>query len=124
MSRPEVMVLKTATKEVGGRPAVYWHRALPPLGAEPIGDHTLEATSSRVAGTLAHRDELWDRCYRELMTNTESRLAQELVRLGGDCARIYDESIEPKRDEASGETWLHGRFSYVLYREPPRPQSP
>jgi len=32
-----------------------------------MAEHTLEATSGRVAGTLAHRDELWDRCYQELM---------------------------------------------------------
>jgi hypothetical protein len=97
---------------------VYWHRALPPLDAETIGVHTLEATSSRVPGTLAHRDELWDRCYQELMANTESRLAKEIARLGGDCARIYDESIDSRHDDAAGEAWLHGRFSYVLYRRP------
>ena len=34
---------------------VYWHRELPPLDAEVIGEHTLEATSMHVPGTLAHR---------------------------------------------------------------------
>ena len=48
---------------------VFWHRELPPLDAEVMDEHTVEANSGRVAGTLAHRDELWDRCYRELMTN-------------------------------------------------------
>ena len=43
---------------------VYWHRELPPLSAELMAEHTLEATSSRVPGTISHRDELWDRCYR------------------------------------------------------------
>jgi hypothetical protein len=43
---------------------VFWHRNLPPPDAEPIGDHTIEVTSGRVPGTLAHRDELWDRCYQ------------------------------------------------------------
>ena len=47
---------------------VYWHRELPPIEAELMADHTVEATSSRVAGTISHRDELWDRCYRELMS--------------------------------------------------------
>ena len=49
---------------------VYWHRELPPL-TELMAEHTLEATSSRVPGTISHRDELWDRCYRELMSNTQ-----------------------------------------------------
>jgi len=123
MARPEGIVLKTTTKEPASQATVYWHRALPPLGAEPIGEHTLEATSSRVPGTLARRDDLWDRCYRELMANTEFRLVQEIARLGGDCARVYDEAIEPKRDDASGEAWLRGRFSYMLYRQPALPVS-
>ncbi len=94
---------------------VYWHRQLPPIDAEVMGEHTVEATSSRVAGTLAHRDELWDRCYAELMANTHERLAQEVARLGGHYAHVYDESIDTKRDDAAGEAWLHGRFSYVLF---------
>ena len=64
---------------------VFWHRELPPLEAELVAEHTVEADSSRVPGTLAHRDELWwDRCYRELMANAEHRLGQEVTRLGGD----------------------------------------
>ena len=58
---------------------VYWHRELPPLDAELMAEHTVEATSGRVAGTLGHRDELWDRCYQELMANTSARLAQEIA---------------------------------------------
>jgi hypothetical protein len=50
------------------------------------------------------------------MVNAEDRLAQEIARLAGDSAHVYDESIEPRRDEAAGEAWLHGRFDYVLYR--------
>ena len=95
---------------------VYWHRELPPLDADPIGVHRLEATSSRVPGTLAHRDDLWNRCYHELMVSAEYRLAQEIARLDGHYAHVYDESIEPRRDQATGEAWLHGRFFYVLYR--------
>jgi hypothetical protein len=37
-------------------------------------------------------------------------------RLGGRCARILDERIEPKFDDAHGEAWLHGRYTYMLYR--------
>jgi hypothetical protein len=99
------------------RATVYWHRALPPVGAELLGEHALEATSSRVPGTLDHRDDLWDRCYQELMVNTELRLQQEIARLGGHYAHVYQEAIEPRRDQAAGEAWLHGRFSYMLYRQ-------
>jgi hypothetical protein len=97
---------------------VYWHRDLPPLEAEFIAEHTVEANSSRVPGTIAHRDELWDRCYRELMATGERRLQQELARLGGDFAHVHDEAIAPRHDDAAGESWLHGRFSYTLYRLP------
>ena len=98
---------------------VYWHRELPPLEAELIAEHTVEANSSRVPGTIAHRNELWDQCYRELMANAESRLVQEVTRLGGDLAHVHDETIDPKHDAAAGDAWLHGRFSYMLYRRPP-----
>jgi hypothetical protein len=33
---------------------------LPPVNAEIIGEHVLEATSERLRASLAHRDELWD----------------------------------------------------------------
>lgn len=99
-----------------GPPIVYWHRQLPPLDAEIVGEHVLEANSGRVRGSLSHRDELWDRCYRELIANTEARFAQEISRLGGDYAHVLDESIHSRRDDVTGEAWLHGRFTYVLYR--------
>lgn len=95
---------------------VYWHRELPPRDAEPIGDHTIEATSGRVPGTLEHRDEMWDRCYRELMDRVRFRLEQEIVRLGGDYAHVLSEHIEPKHDDRTGEAWMYGQFDYELYR--------
>ena len=88
---------------------VYWHRELPPMEADLIAEHTVEANSSRVAGTIAHRDELWNRCYEELMANAESRLIQEVVRLGGHYAHVYDEAIDPKHDDAAGEAVQAGR---------------
>jgi hypothetical protein len=100
-------------------PVVYWHRQLPPFGAEMIGEHVLEATSCRVQGTLAHRDELWDRCYRSLIATTEVRFAQEVARLGGHYAHVLDESIHSRRDDVAGEAWLQGRFTYMLYRRVP-----
>lgn len=99
---------------------MYWHRDLPPLKADLLGEHTVEASSGRVPGTLAHRDELWDRCYDELMASAESRLSQEVARLGGDYAHVHDEELSPKHDDAAGEAWLHGRFTYMLYRAPER----
>jgi len=35
----------------GDRKVVYWHRDLPPLDSESLGEHTVEADSMRVAGT-------------------------------------------------------------------------
>jgi hypothetical protein len=103
---------------------LYWHRELPPVAAELIGDHTVEATSGRVIDTLSHRDELWQRCHAELIANVSDRLIQEIARLGGHYAHVHDEVIEPRHDEAAGEAWLHGRFSYMLYRRPPTSRTP
>ena len=41
------------------RKIAYWHRELPPLNTEPLGEHTVEANSMRVAGGLAHGGDLW-----------------------------------------------------------------
>lgn len=101
-----------------GRKIVYWHRELPPANAVLVADHIVEATSGRVPGTLSHRDELWQRCYDELMANAQSRLVQEVARLGGHYAHVHDEAIDTRHDDATGEAWLHGRFSYMLYRRP------
>ena len=106
-----------------GSKIVYWHRELPPLDADLVAEHTVEAVSGRVPGTISHRDELWDRCYEELMSNAHARLAQEIARLGGHYAHVLDESIDIRHDDATGEAWLHGRFSYVLYRRPPDPSA-
>lgn len=95
---------------------VYWHRDLPPLDAESMSEHTLEADSRRVPKTVAHRDDLWRDCYQQLMANAEGRLIQEVHRLGGRFAHVHDEVIEPKHNDAAGEAWLHGRFTYMLYR--------
>jgi hypothetical protein len=96
---------------------VFWHRELPPIDAEPIGEHTIEAVSARVPGTLAHRDEIWERCYADLMAATQRRLEQEMARLGGQYAHVLHESIDTRHDEALREVWLHGQFTYVLYRQ-------
>ena len=95
---------------------IYWHRDLPPASAQAIGEHTVEANSARVPGTLGHRDELWESCYQALIAQTRDRLEQEIARLGGDYVHVLSEAIEPRHDETRGEAWLHGRFTYVLYR--------
>jgi hypothetical protein len=97
---------------------VYWHRELPPFDAEQMGEHVVEATSARVASTLAHRDELWDQCYEGLMAGARARLEQEVVRLGGNYAHVLDESVDSRHDDVTGENWLHGTFTYMLYGHP------
>ena len=95
---------------------VYWHRELPPLDAQFLGEHTLEAASMRVPGTLAHRDELWDQCYEDLMVQARLRLEQEVARLGGHYAHVLDEAVDSRHDPVQDEAWLHGVFTYSLYR--------
>lgn len=97
-------------------PTIYWHHELPPLDADPVAEHTVEATSAHVSDTLAHRDELWDRCYRDLMTSASTRLEQEVARLDDDYAHVLNESIDTRHDGAIGEAWLNGRSDYVRYR--------
>ncbi len=97
---------------------IFWHRELPPIAAELLGEHVVEAVSTRVPSTLSHRDDLWDRCYFELMDAAQRRLTQEISRLGGDCAHVLSEAVDTRHDDISGESWLHGRFTYVLYRLP------
>jgi hypothetical protein len=95
---------------------VCWHRELPPLNADVICEDEIEANSDRVRGAIVQHGELWQACYNALMEHTQERLEQELSRLRGDYAHIHDEHIDSHRDDASGESWLHGRFHYVLYR--------
>ena len=100
---------------------VYWHRDLPPVSAEVRGEDTVEATSGRVVGTLANRDQLWDRCFADLMAQAGTRLEQEVTRLGAQYAHVLSESIDTRRDDTTGETWLHGTFAFVLLGLPLSP---
>ncbi len=63
-------------------------------------------------------DELWDRCHEDLMTRARDRFEQEVARLGGHYAHVLQESIESRPDDATDEAWLHGRFGYLLLRQP------
>jgi hypothetical protein len=95
---------------------VYWHRDLPPLDGEILDEHVLEAKSDRVAGSIERIGDLWARCHAMLMEHATARLAQEVARLGGDYAHVLDEHIDGRRDDLTNESWLEGRFNYVLYR--------
>jgi hypothetical protein len=99
-------------------PVVYFHWELPPLEAEVIGVHRVEATSARCKQSFGRGDKLWTERYEDLIANARHRLGEEVTRLGGDCARVYEEVIDTRRDDATGEAWLHGRFDFVLYRRP------
>jgi hypothetical protein len=50
------------------------------------------------------------------MESACERVREEIARLGGRYAHVFDESIEPRHNAATGETWLYGRFTYMLYR--------
>src|SRR5439155_5967915 len=69
----------STTVDSGPR-TVYWHRELPPFEAEPMAEHTVEATSGRVPDTVIHRHELWDGCRMELTACADARLEQEVAR--------------------------------------------
>jgi hypothetical protein len=53
-----------------------------------------------------------------LMAQARERLEQEIARLGGHYAHVLDESVDSRHDDVAGEAWLHGRFTYMLYRRP------
>ena len=89
--------------QVNDRTKIYWHHELPPLAADAIGEHTVEATSCHVPGTIAHRDELWTLCYEDLMAQARARLNEERIRLGGDYAHVLSESVDSKHDPVRGE---------------------
>jgi hypothetical protein len=99
-----------------GPKTIYWHRELPPLDAQPLEEHVVEASSPPVPDTIAHRDDLWHLCEHELMENAGDRLREEIARLGGRYAHVLDESIETQHNACTGEAWLRGRFTYMLYR--------
>jgi hypothetical protein len=111
-------VLEEKVEEGNSGQTIYWHRDLPPFEAEVMGEHTIEARSARVRGTLAHHDELWSQCHESLMAQAQARLEQEVMRLGGDYAHVLNESVHSKHDPVTAEAWLYARFTFVLYRKP------
>lgn len=95
---------------------VFWHRELPPLDAEAVEEHTVEAVSASIKGSLSRGEHAWERAYDDLMQTATDRIHQEVVRLEGDFAHVVDESIDSRHNDGTGKSWLHGRFDYVLYR--------
>src|SRR4051794_26691277 len=99
-----------------GPKSIYWHRELPPIDAQPMEEHVVEAFSTHVPDTIAHRNDLWHRCKSELVESAGERLREEIARLGGRYAHVLDESIDIRHNASAGEAWLHGRYTYMLYR--------
>jgi len=100
---------------------IYWRRDLPPLHEEVAGEHEVEAESRHVPHDLAHRSELWGRCYSSLIEEAERRIEMEVHRLGGSCAHVVDEQVVARVNDTAGEFSLRGRFRFVLYRHPTAP---
>jgi hypothetical protein len=50
------------------------------------------------------------------MSAAERRIGDEIARLGGDYAHVHAESIGAKHDDVANEAWLHGVFTYMMYR--------
>jgi hypothetical protein len=94
---------------------VYWGRELPPLAESIEGEHTVEADSPHLP-MHTHADELWTYATEPLKAEATRRIIQEVRRQGGSCAHVVDEQIEPHTDYAAGTMWLHGRYTYVMYR--------
>ncbi len=96
---------------------VYFRRELPPLSESIEGEHIVEADSPHLPLGSLH-DELWSRCADPLAQEATRRIEQEVRRLGGSCAHVVDEQIDPHTDYNSATTWLHGRYTIILYRHP------
>lgn len=99
-------------------PQIFWHRELPPLDAVVCGEGEVEAVSRRVRSSLASRDRLWDACLTDLRRTAADRVEQEIARCGARYAHVLTEAVDTRRNDATGEAWLHGQFGYVLLKEP------
>jgi len=73
MTSPSATAQESLLTRPDDAPRVYWHRELPPARAEIMGEHVLEATSERVQGSLAHRDEIVALAWTELATTPPLR---------------------------------------------------
>jgi tetratricopeptide (TPR) repeat protein len=81
-------------------------------------DPSDDAAHGLLAEALA-ADGQWDAAiphYRAFVS-ARPRDAGACRRLGGQYAHVLHESIDTRHDEALREVWLHGQFTYVLYRQ-------
>jgi len=56
--------------------------------------------------------------YQERWLKARAQLQQEVARLGGNYAHVLNESVDSRHNDVTGENWLHGCFTYMLYRQP------
>lgn len=95
---------------------VFWHRDLPPLDDEPVGEHEIVARSRATPFRYADRDALWHEVYPSLMEEATRRITAEVARLGGSSAHVIDEDISSSVDNQTNEYRLTGTFRFVLYQ--------
>ena len=95
---------------------IYWHRDLPPLDADVVAEHVVEAASDKADYHFDRRDELWHDCAPSLRAHLVERLESELDRLGGAYAHVLEEDVTPHVDYANAQYWLIGRARYSLYK--------
>lgn len=94
---------------------VYWHRELPPIAEEPVGEHEVVAKSRAIPYRFADRDALWHEVYPSLMEEATARITAEVARLGGSSAHVIDEDVRSAIDHQTNEYRLTGTFTFVLY---------
>ena len=100
------------------KPVVYWRLELPPRTEDFESEHEVTATSVKVHAPWDMRGKVWGQCYESLMDNARARIVQEVERLGGSCAHVTDEVVTKRDDAAEGNSWLAGRFRFVMYVHP------
>jgi len=95
---------------------IYWHRDLPPLDADAVAEHTVDAVSDKADYHFDRRDELWHDCAPSLRAHLVERLEAELDRLGGAYAHVLEEDVTPHVDHANAQYWLIGKARYTIYK--------
>jgi hypothetical protein len=94
---------------------VYFHRALPPLGARLLGEGFVEARSTPRRSTHDERTAHWAAAQAELDAVARARIVQELDRLGAAYAHVFDEHVEDHVDAAEDTFQLRGRYRFITY---------
>lgn len=94
---------------------IFWYHELPPLSAQVLDTHVLEAQSDPIPWRFADRETLWAESQPSLDAAVRERLTQELDRLGAAYAHVVDEHIEEHTDPATATFELRGRYDYVAY---------